>query len=126
MQIELISSKTLTRLYILMIRVENGCQKRDLFVALNQWAIVASCMQEPESSSRGKFDPNFDQRKGNLVRVSGVFELSHRYPPKRMIRLSYNLYMAKFVAESLRGIENIKMLNFLQLRAMSPICDTVE
>ncbi len=34
MQIELISSETLTRSYILMIRVENGCQKRDLFFAL--------------------------------------------------------------------------------------------
>ena len=34
MQIELISSETLSRPYILVIRVENGCQIRDLFVAL--------------------------------------------------------------------------------------------
>ena len=34
MQIELISSETLSRPYILVIRVENGYQIRDLFVAL--------------------------------------------------------------------------------------------
>ncbi len=59
-----------------MIRVENGCQIRDLFVALIKGqATVASCKNR-NSSYRGKFDPSFDQGKRNLVRVSGVFELS--------------------------------------------------
>ncbi len=33
-------------------------------------------LQEPGFELSGKFDPNFDQEKQNLVRVSGVFELS--------------------------------------------------
>ncbi len=55
--------------------MEKGCQVRDLFCCSNRWATVASCKNR-NSSYRGKFDPNFDQGKRNLVRVSGVFELS--------------------------------------------------
>ncbi len=36
---------------------------------------VAICKNQ-NSSYRGKFDPNFDREKRNLVRVCGEFELS--------------------------------------------------
>ncbi len=51
-----------------MKRVGNGCQIRDLFVALiMQWATVASC-KKWNVSYWGKFDPNFGQGKQNLVK----------------------------------------------------------
>ncbi len=58
-----------------MIREEKGCQIRDLFVAqINRQPYQVA--ENRNSSYRGKFDPNFVQGKRNLVRVSGVFELS--------------------------------------------------
>ncbi len=74
MQIELISSETLTRSYILLIRVENGCQIRVLFIAVingHPWRVAKTGIRVI-----GVNLINFDQGKRNLVRVSGVFELS--------------------------------------------------